>query len=363
MSDILSLFFYISTFCLSGLLLYIGLKRNSKLAVGLSLVIPILVAGMRLNVGTDYASYERMYLSFLDTGVSDYVTNNTFNIEPGFFLLIKLGQMITSEPYIIFLLSAILTITFFYFGLKNVDLKNKALYWFLYLMIIFPLTFNATRQGIAASIGFLALTYLAKNKPMHYILLTLLAVCFHTSALVLFLAYPVLKLLMRKKDVRTPNRFLIKSFLVFGLIIASLPVFVQLAISIESLERYAGYTDYVSGVSLTTILFKIGLMGVVVYFFSRVVRKYEVAFIYLVFALLELITLGLWFSSAAIFRISFYFAPFSLLLLVYSLDVVKDRKSKRLLTAGYIVFAALYFYVAYYMAGQAEIIPYQFVII
>lgn len=361
MSDILSLFFYIATFCLSGALLYLGLKRNSKALIGSSLVIPIIVGGLRFNVGTDYASYERMYLSFLDTGISDYVANNSFNIEPGFFLLIKLGQVITSEPYIIFLLSAALTIIFFYLGLRNIDLKNRALYWFLYLMIIFPLTFNATRQGIAASIGFFALTFLAKNKPLPYVLLTLLATCFHTSALVLFLAYPILKLLKRKNDTETPNRFLIKSFLVFGFLIATVPVFVQLATSIESLERYAGYTDYVSGVSLTTILFKIGLIGVVAYFFSRVAKKYKAAYIYLVFALLEMITLGLWFSSAAIFRISFYFAPFSLLLLIYSLEIVKDYKSKRLLMAGYIAFAILYFYIAYYMAGQAEIIPYQFV--
>ncbi len=361
MSDTSSLIFYLVSFLLAAAFMYLGLRYAKKILIGIALIIPILVGGLRYYVGTDYASYERLFNAFLNTSFSDYITSNTYNIEPGFFALIKAGQLFSDQPYVLFLASAALTIIFFYYGLRNLQASHKSLIYLLYLVIVFPITLNATRQGIAISIVFFAITHLMKGKNKRFIIFTIIASMFHLSALIGLVAYPAFKILIRKKDAIMPSRFLLRSTVATAIVVCLAPILFHLVTQISIFEKYANYSDYVSGVSATMIAFKISMILIVTYFYKKISKKNEFTGMYFVLALVEISTIGLWFSSAAIFRISLFFTPFTLVLISELPEAFKTRTDKTIIQILCVLFCLVYFYVAYFVAGQAEIIPYQFV--
>lgn len=361
MSDLGSLAFYLASFVSAAGLLYLGLHYSKKIFVLLALAVPILVGGLRYYVGTDYASYERLFNAFLNLSFLDYATNNIYNIEPGFFALIKLCQLVSDQPFTLFLAAAALTISFFYLGLRNIQAKHPSLIYLLFLTVVFPITFNATRQGIAISIVFLALTYLIKSKNKKFILLTIFAAMFHVSALVALVAYPAFKFLMRKKDHVMPTRFLVRSVVATLMVVGLIPLIFHLVTQISIFQKYANYTDYVSGVSATMIAFKVAMIAIVTYFYKKMSAKNTYIRAYFILALIEISTISLWFSSAAIFRVSLFFTPFTLILISELPTVFKSSTDKLIVQASLVLFCALYFYVAYFVAGQAEIIPYRFI--
>lgn len=361
MSDFSSLVFYLVSFMAAAALMYLGLRYSKKIVIGLALAIPVLVGGLRYNVGTDYPSYERMFNAFLGSSFADYFTNNTYNVEPGFFALIKACQFISDQPYVLFIASSLLTILFFYYGLKNIQASHKSLLYLLFLVIVFPITLNATRQGIAISIIFFAITHLMKGNTKRFLLLTAFAATFHLSAVIGLAAYPAFKLLTRKKDDVMPSRFLLRSTVATAVIIVLAPVLFHLVTQLSMFEKYANYSDYVSGVSATMIAFKISMILIVTYFYKKMSSKNPFIRMYFVLALIEITTIGLWFSSAAIFRISLFFTPFTLILISELPEAFKTRVDKTILQILCVLFCIVYFYVAYFVAGQAEIIPYQFV--
>ena len=359
MSNFLSLIFYLLFFSLSALLLYYGNKKKNNVIIGLSLTIPIIIGGFRLNVGTDYDSYIRMYQSFLNVPFVDYFNN--ISIEPGFYLLIKLSQFISNDTYVLFLLSSTFTILAFYLGLKITDPKHKGIIFLLFLIIIYPITFNATRQGISISICFLALSHLIGGHPKKFFFWVIAAATFHVSSLVCIIAYFIRKLLISSRDSSQKNRFLFEniSFVIFCIVI--IPIIFPNLPNISIISKYIEYGDYISGVSITTIMFKIIIVLIITYFYKKISRKSPYASDYYTLGLLEISTIGLWISSAVLFRISLLFTTFNLILLSEIIDTFDKRFDKHVIQAIIIIFALVYFYVAYYVAGQAEIVPYNFV--
>ena len=56
-----SIVFYLLFFALLISFSYLGFYKKNKICAVLAILLPILVAGFRYNVGTDYAAYYEMY--------------------------------------------------------------------------------------------------------------------------------------------------------------------------------------------------------------------------------------------------------------------------------------------------------------
>ena len=56
-----SIVFYLLFFTLLILFSYLGFYKKNKICAVLAILLPVLVAGFRFNVGTDYAAYYEMY--------------------------------------------------------------------------------------------------------------------------------------------------------------------------------------------------------------------------------------------------------------------------------------------------------------
>jgi EpsG-like putative glucosyltransferase len=362
MSNIVSLLFYLFSFLFAALLMHYGLRRDNKIIIGLGLGIPILIGSMRYGVGTDYLNYVLIYNNLSDFSISQFLTDNTAGIEIGFFLLIKLSKLITDSPFILFAISSFLTILFFYIGLKRYNIKYPALTYLLFLLIIFPMTLNVVRQGIAISICFYALSFMIERKPRAYFSWIFIASLFHITSLFLLPLYFLVKVIKTQKNNFYLSFLLKLTVLALGIYLL-LPYVFDLLAAIPSFEKYEKYqTLAAQGNNYTLYLQFVMILSIVALSKWTVLRNniMNIYFYFLTFAIFELILMTLGFSSAFIKRIALYFSFFSIILLTNTLNIFNDKLGKFLIYSLLIAYGVLYFYLAYYQLGQANVIPYRF---
>ena len=78
MSDFASLLFYILFFLLSFICYYVYNKKNYKIFLFLSFIIPAMIGSLRYYVGTDYGTYISLY-------------NNKSNVDIGFSIITEIA--------------------------------------------------------------------------------------------------------------------------------------------------------------------------------------------------------------------------------------------------------------------------------
>lgn len=186
-----NILFYIFTFSISAICIYIGNSQYSihrhinKLFISAGLAIPIAVAGVRYYVGRDYANYVGM-VERIQAGEPMWPRP----IEPLSSLIINFSAAVGGDV-MMFSLFSTLTVIFAYYSLKNLSppgAKYIAISWIMYLFIIFPTTLNAVRSGLAISLVALAFSQLVdptiKYRLAKFLIYIFIASMFHISALI-----------------------------------------------------------------------------------------------------------------------------------------------------------------------------------
>lgn len=361
MSNVASLILYLACFSISALIFYYAQKRDSKVLIGIALSIPFAIAGLRYEVGADYATYLSLYDNLSSLSITQFFTN--LDLEVGFYLLVKLSKAITGDASVFFASSSLITLIFFHLGLKRLNVKNKALIYFLFLLIIFPMTLNIVRQGIAMSICFYAFTFMIDRNFRKYLLWIVVASLFHASALFMLPIYLLGKIV---KDERSNAylMFMIKLVLVGLAIFLLLPTLLNVVMTVPLFEKYNLYQTYIGEGNNYTIYIQgiIASMGII---FAKWLAPQIGARLYMfiiMFAILEIIFTTLGFASSFIKRIGLYFSIFNIILLSTFTNLFSDSLGKRVLWLLVIAYGIAYFYLAYFQLGQAEIMPYQSII-
>lgn len=359
MNNFESLLFYLICFSLSALLMYYGNKRNSKFVIGLSLGIPILIGGLRYGVGTDYPSYVAMYNDLSNLSFADFFSNIFSQIEVGFFILIKLSEFITGNYVFLFASSSLLTIIFFYLGLKRYAVKYPALVYLLFLLIIFPVTFNAVRQGVAMSICFYALSFVMKRDFRRYFIWIVVASLFHTTSLLLLPVY-LLNGIIKKSSRNYDIKFYIKLGVIFLSMYLLLPFLFNLIVSNNLFDRYDKYIILKGSVDKYAFYIKLIIVTTILLFSKKIFAKKDrqTYYFFLLFTVLDLVFSTLGFSSTFIARIGWYFSFFNLILLTYLINIFSDKLGKTTVYFILIMYGLTYFFLFYFILGQSQIIPY-----
>ena len=170
-----SLIFYISIFLASAVFMRIGQKRKNRLFLLISLLIPILASGLRYNVGTDFKNYENIYNGIVpNLDLKGYMTYGP--TELGIYFISNIGIALNLDSWFMFTAFSALTILPIYYGIKNFNLKHLSTAYLLYLLVIFPVSFNAVRQLAAMSMVFLSVSLLYKRKNIAAIVPFIVAV-------------------------------------------------------------------------------------------------------------------------------------------------------------------------------------------
>ncbi|MDB5162508.1 MAG: epsG [Candidatus Saccharibacteria bacterium] len=361
MSNEVSLLFYILSFSIAAFLMWWGSERKSKAIIVVSLLIPIIISALRFEVGTDYVSYVSMYNSLSNVALDQYFPQIFPKTEIGFYILIKLSDWITNSPVLVFSVSSALTVLFFYLGLRRFNVKHSSLVYFLYLLIIFPTTFNGIRQGLAAAICFYAISYIISRKPLNYFLLIAFAGLFHNSAL--FLAPLYFLNIVIKKNTRY---MLAKIILTLGGVLVTLSLALPHIFEfLSSLYIFDSYTQYLipNNDGVDSNFYSKFLIVIIVIILSKwsIPKNDKYKYYYfIVFAILEVLinTFGF---SATIDRMSLYFSFFSIFLITSFTNIFKDPLGRSIMYFLIIMYGIVYFYLAYYVQGFADIFPYRFI--
>lgn len=208
---------YLLIFSIPVLFYYLRVKSQSQLVfLACYLLFLALFVGMSdMFGGYDRYIYGEAFDSIADTTTEhgSYSANNVFDYfpsEPGYTLLNIFISFFTANRYIF-----ILVITFLIYTLLFVSLKkyadNYAFAVILFMGLWFYFSFTYLRQVLGATIVWLSIDYIAQRRFWKFLLVVLIAMSVHKSAIIFF---PVYFIPMRKFPPRKIIRLMLLVLLV-----------------------------------------------------------------------------------------------------------------------------------------------------
>lgn len=355
-----SLSIYLVTFFAAALFASLSIKKKSRFMSVLAVMVPAMVIGVRSDVGTDYAAYVYTYNLFAEMSLSDFlqITDDT-KIEIGFYALIRVASILFQDQWGMFVLSALLSLSIAYYAIRKLAKSDTPIVYTLYLLLLTPFIMNGMRQGVAISIGYLAISYIISGNFRKYLLCVVVGSLFHSSILILLPLY-LLRFLVTRKSRGAIIDFAatLTPALLVGL---TIPVVMMISSYIPVLNQYLGYTGMLTGISPITATLKLLLVSVVFLTFSKISVKYPEARLFAALFFLEMIFVGLGTISGVFARLQFY-VSIAGLLYIAKVPSVFSAGSRRVAQFAVMSYGLLYFLLAYYIAGYSDIFPYQTII-
>lgn len=268
------LFYYIILF-IAGFFSLLEIKRlkrkNAFVLYALLCIYLYVLSFIRWETGTDWGTY---YTYF--TNSSNIGSNSDF--EPLFAFINIFANNVSGEyTFCLFILSSIL----FYFQTKGI-----------YKMSIYPLTslfmlvgiqfanVNYVRQWIAAVILFYSIYYIQQRKFLPYLILLIIAACFHRTSLIFLFAWWIYHLRLSKKTMV----ILMCVSVVFSSVIAMLfesiggmfgeVIQYKLSVYMDDFDQTEG-TGFSSIMTIVKgVLNKCLVFFVILFFIDKIVEKY-----------------------------------------------------------------------------------------
>ncbi|EOG9703666.1 EpsG family protein [Acinetobacter baumannii] len=207
--------------------------------------------GLRFKVGGDWDNYLVLYENFKYLNFKEAL----FFFEPGYSLLNILGNFLQiKDIWFVNLCSSALVCIFLF--ITFIKLEK---YW-LCLLIYYPyhilaVSLGYTRQSIAVAILLYAFLKLLQNNKIKFLIFLLIAACFHKTAIIFILFYPLLFIKGKK--------VLIILYEIFSLILITLILY------ISSLNESTVYTSEELNSSGVFLRLSLHIIPVISYFLLR----------------------------------------------------------------------------------------------
>jgi len=329
-------------------------KSSAYLLVTTILLFTII--GLRnINVGIDTLSYVEDFKHYCNLSWSVIYRDAFTHKEPVFHLVVGLISRVTSWYPAYLMFWALFPIVALYCYFKD-ELKRRKIDVLLAIIVLFNLgiiTFfqAGIRQSAAMSIVLLASRNLPKIDSTHFysflkdkhfylfLIGLLIAFCFHNTAIIFILAIFV-------KDIKVRWWYM---FIPVGIYILSsyiqLDLLTQAALMAFQDNQYGQYgTSYESELSLSGFIMQLIIFFICFFSRNNVIKEdvhnqalYNFAILGLAFAsMTELI--------AEMYRLSFYWSMFYVLLLPRALDGYKNKVIRTVGYIGFIVGSLVYLF-------------------
>ncbi|MFM0779003.1 EpsG family protein [Streptococcus suis] len=318
-------------------------------------VIIFIFSGGRYMVGTDSVTYQQIFERNAEMPWSEIFSPERKEIL--FAILSKVtysygGMFLTQGIF------GVLTLLPVYATLKK-DYKQIPMHYAMtiFLLLFFTTSFNILRQMLAVSIVFWGFKFIERGHLLRYILTVLIAMGFHSTALIALAILPLWNFRERKVLSNIP-------LVIFWATAFSVMVFFrgQVISFIEASDDYGSYASpETRGGNRDFILYVIELAYVSAVLYKR--RKSEhVLLLYQTMLMVVLIGLTGFFSPY-IKRLAFYFSLPGRVLLFPEIEQYFVPTSKKVVHfLGYAWFI-LIFIVTVYILKQGNLLPYQFKIV
>ena len=339
------------------LLIYVIARRskNNNYLFVLLILIPSLIVGLRgVDVGTDTRGYKEI----LDD-VWNYGFSYNTHIEFGFKVIIYSLYFISRSYHFVFFIIAFFTFFGFYYPLKKILVDNNTFSIGVTLLscLVFFQCMSGIRQCLAASLVCLSFYYLNRKKYLVTILLAIISITIHTSAIIFLLLVPIKIITELKK-----NKLIATVVLVIAVVL-------MLFMGQELLDsRYSHLVMNEESETIGLFYILLIIVSTFIFIFSYLKLKKEKQLFneffnddnILVYMVLGLIypfsqILSLYFHSLS--RISWYFAGFEVILL---LTIFTYKKYKIFYLALIWIICLYNFYSLMFNNGYHQV-PYVFI--
>lgn len=159
--------------------------KQKKISVFLTFLGLFLFAALRGSGNGDYYTY--LNYSKLITDF-DSVLDNDFPMEIGFRILSYFVNFISANSQWVIILMNFISLTLFYKFISKYS-SNMLLSVFLFLPYYFMFDMHAARTAVAIAITTLSIKYILKRNFFKFIIIIILATCFHLVAIVMLPVY------------------------------------------------------------------------------------------------------------------------------------------------------------------------------
>lgn len=331
-------------------------KILSKLFLGLSIFLMVLVAGIRWNVGTDFSMYESFFKVFKDIVVL------TGDLEPMFMLFCYIPGRFFDTSTMTFFLIALFT----YAIVSDVCTKNCKYYDLaLFVFICFGFYFsslNIVRQWMAIPLLLKLYTILGEKISFKHIFLLLAAyMCHYTSIFV----FPFLFCFKYIKTDKTRIALIITFIFMKMSIHKVLPLVHNFFAGFGWATKYIKYFAMNNYISASLLIPCICLVSYALYYMflkNKIInleekegKKINILINILVFAFgFELIGMNV----DIVERMSHYFYPIIILVLPKILEHIQYKSNKQIILTVLVLFSLLLFLNTMKNNG-GEILPYR----
>lgn len=348
-----SLIIYIITFSLSSYFLYkaydTNIYKRKCVFFLLSIALPFLLSGLRINIGTDYSSYVDIFYKISNSNnFLSFLNYDLFQI-----VIIKIFSFINLGPVCYFLLYSFLTILFIYKSIILYFEENKVYVFvavFIYLFLFFGESFNTVNQSLAVAICVYSLVNLKLGNNLKCLLFLVFAISVHTSAFI-FIPFIVIYHNVKKYN---PN---IISFLFYLLLVMFLFVVVCVIkytnINISIPYFSAAQLDFGFGI----LALNLPLLILFFFFYKKQYIDYS-SIIFLIAFCIYIVLMHLGYLNIFLNRFALYFSIY-LVFLIPSILKNIDLKYTNIFILMVLLLSITYFIQCYYINGHGEIFPYM----
>ena len=304
------------------------------------------LSACRQNVGNDYAKYvEFMHL----------VNSNAYvPTEPGFNLLVKIVYGLSGfENYLlVFAIYAFVTIFLFLLAIYEQSDEFPMSYFLFMALGYYFQTFNTVRYYLALAVALYSMKFVVRKQWGRFLLLAALGSFFHKSLLVILPLYFLASVTWKKWQLALIGVFC-TTFLFFQDFYLKVVVF--LYPTYEDTEYLTGGTSYIN------ILRCLGVLVLSLFYYRKSIRGNRRMQFYFYLNLGALVLYVFCSFLPIISRIGYYLTISHILYLPALLRRVEDVRWRRVLRAGLLAAAVLYFVV--YMSRADNdgtlILPYR----
>lgn len=344
-----------------------GHKKIFILLSVLAVLIPSIIAGVRASgVGTD----TEVYVNWVFRGATQ---SNSFSemldkfskskIEPLYcFINFILSRVTSNLTYIYFFIEVII-LSLIYIGCFFICRDREYSFSFSYLIFIilfYNKTFNLCRQSIAMAFCFYNFKYIKEKSFYKYLIINMIAILFHNSAIVFFPMYFVYELASYPGKKGKIKRTIVILFIIVVALL--LPTILRVLTYFNLLgERYSNALLKYGNVSNIT---KVEILGQLVVLFSVLVFKPKTEdkdgnfFFYSVILGMALFLFGINIKYSQ--RISYYFAYYFCVYIPCAISYFRGKRDKVFAATSIIIVCLTYAYGYYELFRFDETIPYVY---
>lgn len=355
---------YILTFVVSTYFTYLVQKELEKekkikfkivLYSVIALILPIFYAGAReIDVGRDIRIYVLPALKWASTrNFTSYMSIPYIsNIESGYTILAYIFAKISNNlTLFLSILQVFPCVSVFYFAYKKRKTIPMWLVMLTYLLTWYCRSYTIMRQSIAVAFILISIVKFEEKKYMQTILLYILAILFHTSAVVALAIYVVIWI---NNNLKSRDKIIVYIVIFSVIIIMSFfykNILYYLTYSIELLpEKFYNYTlneDYYLNelnVSFADTAFRVIIL-VMGFFLLRITSEEKTkkeSLQYYLFMIMELVIYIISFKMTNATRLGYYFYYPSLLFLFPAFINIFKKDNMNRLVAHFLVVTILF---------------------